>query len=240
MLAVMRIDAVETRILGGLVEKQLTTPAQYPLSLNSLTLACNQSSNRDPVVHYEEATVEGGVASLKDKGLVRFVLPSHGRSVVRYRHVLDEKLALDQRQMALIAVLLLRGPQTVGELRVRTERMAQFDGVSDVEDDLIGLTRGDDPFVARLGRRPGQKEERWTQLLCPETGADQAVETATAGVASTSPANHNVDDRSDRGDALRVGQSEAQELRSEIEALRDEVQSLRSEVDELRSAILGL
>jgi uncharacterized protein YceH (UPF0502 family) len=233
MLAVMRIDAVEARILGGLVEKQLTTPAQYPLSLNSLTLACNQSSNRDPVVQYEEATVEGGVASLKDKGLVRFVLPSHGRSVVRYRHVLDEKLALDQRQMALIAVLLLRGPQTVGELRGRTERMARFDGVSEVEDDLIGLTRGDDPFVARLGRRPGQKEERWTQLLCPETGAEQPVEPATAGAASTSPANHHVHGRGE-------GSDEAEDLRAEIEALRDEVQSLRNEVEELRSAILGM
>ena len=146
----MQLEPVEGRAVGSLIEKQLTTPQQYPLSLNSLTLACNQTSNRDPVVDYSEADVQAALDSLKPKGMVRFVLPSHGRSVVRYRHVLDEKLALDARQLALVGVLLLRGPQTVGELRTRTERMADFDGISAIESDLDGLTRWEDPLVVRL------------------------------------------------------------------------------------------
>jgi uncharacterized protein YceH (UPF0502 family) len=241
MLAGMRIDAIEARILGSLVEKQLTTPQQYPLSLNSLTLACNQSSNRDPIVSYDEGTVEGGLATMKEKGLVRFVLPSHGRSVVRYRHVLDERLALDQRQMALIAVLLLRGPQTVGELRVRTERMATFDGVADVESDLAGLTRGDDPFVARLERRPGQKEERWTQLLCLETAVELTMPMRADQSQVGPEPPHSLPESARFGEVRQVEPTaEVQELRDDIKALRDEVQALRDEVAELRAAILDL
>src|SRR5665213_4401191 len=121
------LPADEVRVLGSLIEKRLTTPQQYPLTLNALVLACNQTSNRDPVVHYDESVVESALSQLKDQRLVRFVLPSHGRSVVRYRHVLDEVLGVDDRQLALLAVLLLRGPQTVGELRTRTERMVDFE-----------------------------------------------------------------------------------------------------------------
>ena len=131
----MRVDFVEARILGSLIEKQLTTPQLYPLSLNALVLACNQTSNRDPVTSFDEPGVEASLATLKEKGLVRYVLPSHGRSVVRYRQVLDERLGLDERQMALLGALLLRGPQTVAELRARTERMARFDGAEDIERD---------------------------------------------------------------------------------------------------------
>jgi uncharacterized protein len=255
MLAGMRIDAVEGRILGSLVEKQLTTPQQYPLSLNSLTLACSQTSNRDPVLSYDEATVEKGLATLKEKGLVRFVLPSHGRSVVRYRHVLDERLALDQRQMALIAVLLLRGPQTVGELRARTERMATFDGVADVESDLVGLTRGDDPFVVRLERRPGQKEERWTQLLCPEAGRDMVTAVSSEqmdvrpgftprpqepGRRIEAPARGITGEAQELSNELKTLRDEVHAQRDDVQELRDEVQALRDEVADLRAAILGL
>jgi uncharacterized protein YceH (UPF0502 family) len=200
--------------LGSLIEKQLTTPQQYPLSLNSLTLACNQTSNRDPVVEYSEGEVQAALDALKAKGLLRFVLPSHGRSVVRFRHVLDEKLALDTRQMALLAVLLLRGPQTVGELRTRTDRMADFDGISAVESDLEGLTRWDEPLVARLPRRPGQKEERWTQLLCDEPERD-----------------YQADDYRARGS----GRNDLEVLRTEVEALREELTALAEEVKRLRA-----
>src|ERR1700722_5530568 len=123
----MKLSAQEARVLGSLVEKELTTPQQYPLTLKSLVGACNQATNRDPVVDYGEGTVMSVLNALKERRLVRFVLPSHGRTAVRYRHVLGEALALDQRQCALLAVLLLRGPQTIGELRSRTERMADFD-----------------------------------------------------------------------------------------------------------------
>jgi uncharacterized protein YceH (UPF0502 family) len=191
----MRVDVVEGRILGSLIEKQLTTPQQYPLSLNALVLACNQTSNRDPVTALDEPTVEASLATLKEKGLVRYVLPSHGRSVVRYRQVLDERLALDERQMALVGVLLLRGPQTIGELRARTERMARFDSTGDVERDLEGLARGEEPFVARLARRPGQKEERWAHLLGDGSGAiEPAPGPSEAWAAASAPDTRGSDD----------------------------------------------
>jgi hypothetical protein len=211
-----RLDPLEGRVVGSLVEKQLTTPQQYPLSLNSLTLACNQTSNRDPIVSYAETDVQAALDSLKANGLVRFVLPSHGRSVVRYRHVLDEKLALDARQLSLVAVLLLRGPQTAGELRTRTERMADFDGVADVESDLEGLARWEEPLVARLARRPGQKEERWTQLL-----SEQPENEEGGAVPASAP---------DAG--LTDLREEVAKLREEVDALREELSGLRRELGE--------
>lgn len=168
---------------------------------------------------------EASLATLKEKGLVRYVLPSHGRSVVRYRQVLDERLALDDRQMALVGVLLLRGPQTVGELRARTERMSSFDGTEDVERDLEGLTRGDEPFVARLARRPGQKEERWAHLLGDESGATEPdPDLGGSGVVPFGTATGGSDD------------SRHDSLRDEVEALRKEVEALRAEVDALKEA----
>ena len=156
------------RVLGSLIEKQLTTPNQYPLSLNALALACNQSSNRTPVVELTESEVADVVAELKDVRLVRFVLPSHGRSVVRYRHVLDEAWGLDPAQLALLATLLLRGPQTAAELRTRSERAVHVEHLADVEHTLGLLAERDGALVVRLPRRPGQKEERWAQLLAPD------------------------------------------------------------------------
>lgn len=207
---------------GSLIEKQLTTPQQYPLSLNSLTLACNQTSNRDPVVSYSEAQVQAALDSLKGRGLVRFVLPSHGRSVVRYRHVLDEKLALDARQLSLVAVLVLRGPQTVGELRTRTDRMAEFEGLGAVESDLEGLARWEEPLVAKLARRPGQKEERWTQLLSEQAESEETEDHGEGGAGPASAPNGGMAD-------LR---EEVAKLREEVDALREELKELRRELGE--------
>src|SRR5579863_8877224 len=137
----MELNPVEARVIGSLVEKELTTPQQYPLTLNALVLACNQASNRDPVVHYDEATVEAAVTRAKSRGLARFVHPSHGRSVLRYRHELAEQLALGERPLALLAVLVLRGPQTLAELRTRTERMVDFADLAEVEAELGALAR---------------------------------------------------------------------------------------------------
>lgn len=233
----MRVDFVEGRILGSLIEKQLTTPQQYPLSLNALVLACNQTSNRDPVTSLGDPTVEASLASLKEKGLVRYVLPSHGRSVVRYRQVLDERLALDERQMALLGVLFLRGPQTIAELRGRTERMARFEGIEDVERDLEGLTRGEEPFVARLARRPGQKEERWAHLL-----GDESWETAPAPEPAASSNEFRPAQLApaigDSDDLLADGRRD-DGLRDEVASLRIELEVLRAEVDGLKEA-LGL
>lgn len=227
----MRLDGVEARVVGSLVEKQLTVPQQYPLTLNSLTLACNQASNRDPVVSFAVSEVQEALDRLKQKGLVRFVLPSHGRSVVRYRHVLDESLALDARQLSLVAVLLLRGPQTVGELRTRTERMARFESTAEVESDLVGLSRWDEPLVARLPRRPGQKEERWTQLLAPVDAGDDAAGTRRP-VPPPAPSSGDGDGGGRLAAEVAALEESLVELRSEVEMLREEVLSLRLELSE--------
>jgi uncharacterized protein len=227
----MQLSSEEGRVIGSLVEKQLTTPQQYPLTLNALVMACNQSSNRDPVVSYREHLVEVAVARLRDAGLVGFMYPSHGRTVTRYRHVLSERLGLDERELALVAVLLLRGPQTAGELRSRTERMASFDGIEAVDADLERLSNRQEPLVVRLARRPGQKEERWTQLLTIEA-ASQPVEMAAetgAGAAGRVPLPF---EEAGPIDAGAWGRSNPR-----LMALADEVTELRAEVAELRAAL---
>ncbi len=170
----MSLTLEQGRVIGCLVEKQLTTPQQYPLTLNALVLACNQTSNRDPVVTSVESLVQRTLASLNAAGLVRFVYPSSGRSATRYRHVLGESIGLEDKGLALIAVLLLRGPQTAGELRTRTERMVSFDGLGALNLELEAMAARAEPLVVRLARRPGQKEERWVQLLTPETPARES------------------------------------------------------------------
>lgn len=225
----VQLDPISGRVLASLVEKQLTTPQQYPLSLNALTLACNQTSNRDPVTSYEEATVREALDRLKADGLVRFVLPSHGRSVVRYRHALTETLALDSRQLALLAVLLLRGPQTAAELRARTERMVVFDRLEDVEADLEGLAAWPEPLLALSGRRPGQKEQRWTHLLfSTDVPVDVPADGASAGVTTGAI-----------GQVWTGAEDDDAGLRAEVAALRRDLDDLRSQVDELRQALGG-
>jgi hypothetical protein len=179
----MELSAEELRVLGSLVEKELTTPAQYPLTLNALVLACNQVSSRDPIVSYDDATVEAAVTSAKTRGLARFVHPSHGRSALRFAHTLDEALGLDARQLALLAVLMLRGPQTLAELRARTERMAAYADAGEVEAELDALGRRDVPFAVRLDRRAGQKEERYVHLL----GASAPQSSGAVGPRSPAP-----------------------------------------------------
>ena len=170
-----QLTAEEARVVGALAEKQLTTPQYYPLTQNALVSACNQSNNRDPVVSYDVDTVEATVTSLREKGFARIVHPGSGSRVTKYRQVLDEALGLDQRELALICVLLLRGPQTLNELRSRTERMADFDGVAAVQHDLDRLAEREPPLVVRLGRRPGQREERFaTTLAAIEVQHDDA------------------------------------------------------------------
>jgi uncharacterized protein len=221
----MELNPVQARVIGSLAEKQLTTPQQYPLTLNALVLACNQTSNRDPVVAYDESLVDDALSSLKDAGLLRFVHPGHGRSATRYRQVLDERFGLDPRGLSLLAVLLLRGPQTVGELRTRTERMADFTRLDEVEAELQRLAGGPEPLVSRLSRRPGQKEERWAHLLAGEA---TEMDTDSAGRAVTDAAAYAVRSVS-LGDAVAS-------LRADVDALREEVQRINAIVEELRSA----
>lgn len=161
------LDPVERRVLGSLLEKQRTVPDSYPLSLNGLRTACNQSTSRDPVVAYDEATIVDALNRLRDRELVRFVKPT-GLRVVKYHQRLEEQLGLDAAQLALITVLLLRGAQTPGELRPRTERLHAFADRDAVETTLQELAAADPPLVRELERQAGQHDRRWIQLL----GAD--------------------------------------------------------------------
>jgi uncharacterized protein len=172
------LNELEARVLGCLVEKERTTPDQYPLSANALVSACNQTTSRDPLMHVDEHAVLATLAELKANGYVRFVHPSHGRSVTRYRHIADEVWTTDAAETAVLAVLLLRGPQTVAELRTRCERLHRFDTVDDVERVLRSLAVSEK--AVQLERVPGTKEPRWQQLLADEP------ERAVPLVASTS------------------------------------------------------
>ena len=165
----MELTPVEARVVGCLVEKQRTVPDTYPLSLNALVTACNQSSNRDPVVNYDESTVVAAIDSLKARGMARIVHPSGGSRATKYRHVLDEALGLEDGPLSVLAVLFLRGAQTAAELRTRTERMHPFADMEELESALTVLASGDEPLVRRLERRPGEREARWIQLLTGES-----------------------------------------------------------------------
>jgi uncharacterized protein YceH (UPF0502 family) len=163
------LDAAEIRVLGCLIEKQRTTPDAYPLSVNGLRLACNQSTNREPVADYDEPTIREALAGLSRRGWARLA-SGPGSRAIKYRHLLNDALGLGEDELSLVAVLMLRGPQTPGELKQRTERLHRFDSVPEVVEGLEALAARE--LVARLGRRPGQKEERYAQLL----GGDEAME----------------------------------------------------------------
>ncbi len=202
----MRLTEVETRVLGCLVEKQRTTPDSYPLSLNSLCLACNQATNRDPVVNWDEAAVREALGSLGQRGLIRSGT-GHGGRALKYRHLLEEQLPLSEGELSLLAVLMLRGVQTPGELKQRVERLYRFEGLEAVGAALEQLI--DRGVVARLPRRPGQKEERYQQLLTVEGGPEPPA---------ADPASE-----SQPGSAL---EEQVDELRRRVEALEQTVKRL--------------
>ncbi|MEO6858531.1 MAG: YceH family protein [Solirubrobacteraceae bacterium] len=227
------LTAPEQRVLGCLIEKRWTTPDQYPLSLNALRLACNQSTNRDPVTRYDEDTVSEAAQRLSRYGLARMA-SYHGSRAVKYRHLAEEALGLEREPLAVLGVLLLRGPQTPGELKSRSERMAPLASLADVERILGDLDeRG---YVRRLPRRPGQKEDRFEHLLgvaseddqTPAEAAGSAVSAgATAPVASTPPVAspaHAAPPASPGGG-----------LEARVAALEAEVDRLRAELNELRA-----
>jgi uncharacterized protein YceH (UPF0502 family) len=230
------LSAAETRVLGCLLEKQRTTPEHYPLSLNALRLACNQSTNRDPVVDYDEATIRDALHRLERRRLVRF---ASGSRAAKYRHLLEEVLPLEEGERAVLTVLLLRGAQTQGELKQRTERMysfAELSGVHETLEQLIGRE-----LVRRLDRRPGQKEERYEQLLqggeegevagIASAATGEAEQTSTNGVGgaatSASPAH---------GPASATAENPKPEA-AELQELRERVERLEREVAELRFAM---
>jgi uncharacterized protein YceH (UPF0502 family) len=198
-------DAVEIRVLGCLIEKQRTTPDAYPLSLNALRLACNQSTNREPVVDYDERTIKAALERMSNRGWTRFASGASSRAL-KYRHLLNDALGLSDEELALLAVLMLRGPQTLGELKQRSERMHSFESLDEVGSTLDALAERE--LVRRMPRRPGQKEDRYAQLL---GGEEQEV--APAPAAASVPA----------GGGDRLGGLERRIAR--LEQAMDEVQA---------------
>jgi uncharacterized protein YceH (UPF0502 family) len=202
------LDPAQIRVLGCLLEKQQTTPDGYPLTLNSLRLACNQTTSRDPVVDYDESTVRDAAQRLGQRGLVRLA-SYHGSRATKYRHLVAEALGLADDERALLCVLMLRGPQTLGELKQRTEKMHRFAALSEVEAALDRLTARD--LGRWLERRPGQKEARYTHLL----------EDAAAQPAAPQPSPIPASD----------------DLAAEVGRLREDVAALRHDLDALREQL---
>jgi hypothetical protein len=212
----LNLHPVEVRVLGALIEKEITTPEYYPLSLNALVNACNQKSNRDPAVSYDEDEVDQALESLRARGLA-LRSTGAGSRVPKHAHRFSEQLNPDRREAAILCELMLRGPQTVGELRTHTERMHRFDDTGEVETVLERLIdRTPDPLVARLPRRPGEKEVRFTHLL---SGAPAIAENETQDVSAAPP--------SPRAD--RVAQ-----LEIEVARMRDELDSLKAQFAQFR------
>jgi uncharacterized protein len=164
----MDVSPVELRVLGCLIEKQRTTPEQYPLSLNALRLACNQATNRDPVMELDEPTIREALTRLGDRGWTRLA-SGPGSRAAKFRHLFDQALDLDDADLSLLAVLMLRGPQTPAELRQRSERLHRFESAPELEATLERLSGRE--LVERQGRRPGEREERWWHLLGGELAA---------------------------------------------------------------------
>jgi uncharacterized protein len=178
------LTATEQRVLGALAEKEATVPDTYPMTLRGLQSACNQKNNREPVTDLDEHAVQVTLDELKARNLVRFVYASHGARTTTYRHVLHERLGLEPAELAVLTPLLLRGPQTVNELRVRTERAHAFDGNDEVLATLEHLAGRDEPLVVHLPRQSGQKETRWMHLL----GGEVDVDALASALPSAAPA----------------------------------------------------
>ena len=205
---------IETRVLGSLIEKQVTTPEYYPLTLNALTLACNQKNNRHPVTSYSESQVAEAVESLREKNLAYVFYGSTSR-VPKYKHVMPEVMHLSHAEVALMCVLMLRGAQTLGELRGNGARLHEFSSLEEVEETLNGLiSREPEPLVARLPRQPGQKEGRFAHLLSGEID----VEAMAAEVPAANPSRRSLEQRVDA-------------LTAEVDKLKEQFEQFRKQFE---------
>ncbi len=207
------LTEIETRVLGSLIEKQVTTPEYYPLTLNALTLACNQKNNRHPVTAYTETQVADALESLREKNLTYVFYGSTSR-VPKYKHVMPEVMHLNPAEMALMCVLMLRGAQTLGELRGNASRLHEFSSLEEVEQTLNGLiSRDEEPLVVRLPRQPGQKEGRFAHLLSGEID----VEALAAAETERAPAPRRSSALEEKVDALAA---EVEKLKEQFEQFR--------------------
>jgi len=217
-------NPIERRVLGVLIEKSMTQPEYYPMTANAIVAACNQKSNRDPVMELDEVAVDATLTALRKRGLVEQFFPAPGARTDRFKHKIEAAFGWGARERAIMTELLLRGPQTVGELRTHCSRMAPFEELETVSNVLDTLSRGESPVVAALPREPGRSAIRYTHLLYPE---DEAVALAPSPPPTTAtPPTH----------AAAPGPvgSEVHDLRAQIDALRNEVADLRREINEIR------
>jgi uncharacterized protein YceH (UPF0502 family) len=217
------LSDVEARVLGALIEKEITTPEYYPLSLNALVNACNQKSNREPVMTLDEDSVRSAIRSLNEMGLTRFASSADSR-VGKYEHRLNETFNFHRHEIAILCVLLLRGPQTPGELRTRTERMYAFADLESVHNALNLLAKREPPVVKVLPRQPGTKESRYVQLLSAVAGAHQAAG-ALEGQSKQAVAHES------SGDRLAAIQAEVDTLRAEVTDLQKQFAQFRKQFD---------
>jgi len=215
----MELTPVQLRVLGCLLEKERTTPDTYPLTMNALLAACNQTTNRWPIVSLTEATVSNSIENLKGEGLLRVVYSRSNRAD-KYRHVLGEAWGLDEAELALLGVLMLRGAQTTAELRTRTERAHRFADLDEMGAVLERLAARPEPLVVHLGRSAGQKEPRWGHLLGGDVAPDSGLPAAETTRSS----------RSDRIDSLK----------STVAILRDDLERLRADHDSLADRLSSL
>lgn len=223
--APLTLSATEIRVLGALVEKSIATPDYYPLSLNALTNACNQLSNREPVMSLTETDVTRALEELRVKRLASVYHGSESR-VARYKHTLNDAILLTPAETALLCVLMLRGPQTIGELRTRSERLFTFDSLPEVEEALNALaTRAADPLVAKLPRQPGTKESRYTHLLAGAVDPSLPPSVAPSLSAEPRPSQQN--------DDARIAQLEADlaAVRGELATLQEQFAAFRKQLE---------
>ena len=217
------LTAIETRILGCLLEKERVTPENYPLSLNSLVAGCNQTTARDPISSYDSREVERGLDALRTRKMAT-ALTGAGSRVQKYRHNFLDHYELERRELALMTVLLLRGPQTPGELRTRSERLYMFGSLEEVQACLDGLCAGDSPLIRLLPARPGQKERRYAQLLSGEPDWPEASESGrpTPNTYEELPAPESES-------RMAAMEEEVGRLKTELQQLREEFAQFRSQ-----------
>ena len=216
------LNEVEVRVLGSLIEKQVTTPEYYPLTLNALTLACNQKNNRSPVTAFTESQVEEALDSLREKNLA-YVFHGSTSRVPKFKHVAPEVLHLTPPEMAVMCVLMLSGPQTVGEIRTRGSRLYDFSGLEEVDETLHALsTKDTDPMVVKLPRQPGQKEARFAHLLSGEVDVEQLAEEQPSA---------KVTRRSNDGGRIEKLEAQVETLTSEVESLRQQFEQFKKQFE---------
>ena len=226
-MPIVILSEIETRVLGSLIEKDITTPDYYPLSLNALVNACNQKNNRDPVMTLEEETVRRALNTLQEK---RLAGPASGADsrVTKFEHRLQEVFNFDRREIAVICVLLLRGPQTPGELRSRTERMYHFEALDDIISTLDRLAQREPSLARVLPRQPGMKESRYTHLFSGEPTVSDVTGTESVASRASSPANAGTTSVIDRLASL---EEEVAHLRQELAEVQQQLAAFRRQFE---------